>query len=51
MDHLQERFEALEQRTHTVARQLRWWRGMACGLIVLGLLTWALPSGTAQDAG
>jgi hypothetical protein len=33
MDHLHERLEALEQRTHTVERQLRWWRGLAwwCG--------------------
>ena len=45
MDHLQTRLEALEQRTHTVERQLRWWRGLACGLLVLALLTWALPVG------
>jgi hypothetical protein len=50
MDHLHERLEALEHRTHTVERQLRWWRGLACGLIVLALLTWALPSVTAQDS-
>jgi hypothetical protein len=50
MDHLQTRLEALEQRTHTVERQLRWWRGLAGGLLVLAVLTWALPSGTAQDA-
>ena len=49
MDRLQERLEALEQRTHTVARQLRWWRGVACSLIVLALLTWALPLSTAQE--
>jgi hypothetical protein len=48
MDHLQQRLEALEQRTCTVARQLRWWRGLACALVGLGVLTWALPSGTAQ---
>jgi hypothetical protein len=35
MDHLQTRLEALEQRTHTVARQLRWWCGLACALLVL----------------
>ena len=31
MDQLQTRLDALEQRTHTLARQLRWWRGLACG--------------------
>jgi hypothetical protein len=49
MDQLQTRLEALEQRTHTVERQLRWWRGLAGGLLVLAVLTWALPSGTAQE--
>jgi hypothetical protein len=49
MDHLHERLERLEQRTHTVERQLRWWRGLACGLAVLAVLTWALPSGTARE--
>ena len=28
MDHLHERLERLEQRTHTVERRLRWWRGL-----------------------
>jgi hypothetical protein len=50
MDHLQTRLEALEQRTHTVARQLRWWRGLACALLGLAGLTWALPAVTADDA-
>jgi hypothetical protein len=49
MDHLQTRLEALEQRTHTVERQLRWWRGLAGGLLVLAVLTWALPVVTADD--
>ena len=49
MDLLQQRLEALEQRTHTLARQLRWWRGLACGLLGLAVLTWALPTGTAQE--
>jgi hypothetical protein len=48
MDHLPERLEALEQRTHTVERQLRWWRALACGLAVLGLLGWGLPLGLAR---
>jgi trimeric autotransporter adhesin len=49
MDPMQNRLEALEQQTDTVQRQLRWWRGVACGLIVLALLTWALPAGTAPQ--
>jgi hypothetical protein len=49
MNHLQTRLEALEQRTHTVERQLRWWRGLACGLLGLAVLAWALPVGTAQE--
>src|ERR1700752_2033324 len=56
MDNLRERVEALEQQTkakeahtRTVERRLRWWRGMAGGLLVLGLLSWALPSGKAAD--
>jgi hypothetical protein len=48
MDSLQTRLEALEQHTSTVIRQLRWWRGLTCTLVGLGLLSWALPSGTAQ---
>jgi len=50
-----ERFEALEQRTehlqqhtHSVERRLRWWRGIACGAIVLALLGFPLQSGKAQ---
>jgi hypothetical protein len=49
MDQLQTRLDALEQRTHTVERQLRWWRGLAGGLLVLAVLTWALPVVTADD--
>ena len=49
MDHLQSRLEALEQRTHTVERQLRWWRGLAGGLLGLAVLTWALPAVIAQE--
>jgi hypothetical protein len=51
MDHLQTRLDALEQRTHTVERQLRWWRSVACGLLGLAVLTWALPAGTAPEQG
>jgi hypothetical protein len=49
MDHLQTRLDALEQQMHTVTRRLRWWRGLAGGLLVLAVLTWALPLGTAQE--
>lgn len=64
MDNFRERFEALEQQTeqlkqhtqaleahtHTVERRLRWWRGIACGIVMLSLLSLALPSGKAADA-
>jgi hypothetical protein len=53
---LQKRINALEHQTetlvqhiHTVDRQLRWWRGLSYNLVVLALLTWALPSGSAND--
>jgi hypothetical protein len=49
MDHLQTRLEALEHRTHTVERRLRWWRGLDCGLAVAGLLGWGLPLGLARE--
>src|SRR5215813_15440639 len=55
MDNFRERFEALEQRTEqlqqhtrTVERRLRWWRGIACGAIILALLGFPLQSGKAQ---
>jgi hypothetical protein len=50
MDSMFERLETLERQTRTVARRLQLWRGLACALVVLGLLTWGLPSVTAQDA-
>src|SRR5215471_4967869 len=57
MDNFRERFEALEQRTEhlhqhirTVERQLRWWRGIACGVMLLGLVSMPLQSGTAADS-
>jgi hypothetical protein len=49
MDPLQTRLDALEQQMHTVTRRLRWWRGLAGGLVVLAVLTWALPLSTAQE--
>jgi hypothetical protein len=57
MDHLSERLATLEQQvhmltqhTHTVTPQLRWWRGIPCGMLVLSLLSWVLPSHQAPDA-
>ena len=57
MEHLVTRLDALEQQvhtltqhTHTARRQLRWWRGVACGLVVLSLLSLTLLSGKAADA-
>jgi hypothetical protein len=38
----------IEQWTHIVERQRRWWRGLACALVGLGLLTWGPPSGGAD---
>jgi hypothetical protein len=49
LEALEHHIQTLQQQTHTVARQLRWWRGLACGLVVLALLPWALPSTTAQE--
>jgi hypothetical protein len=49
MDHLQSRLDALEQQMHTVNRRLRWWRGLACGLVGLAVLAWMLPAVTAQE--
>src|SRR5215510_4750671 len=62
MDNFRERFEALEQQTEqlrhethalkahtrTVERRLCWWRGIACGVIVLALVGFPLQSGKAQ---
>ena len=55
-DNFRERFEALEQRTEhlqqhirTVERRLRWWRGFACGVVLLALMSRSLQSGTAAD--
>lgn len=50
MDNLRERVETLEHHTRTVEQRLRWWRGIACGVVMLSLLSLALPSGKAADA-
>jgi hypothetical protein len=49
MDNFRERLEALEHQIHTLARQARWWRRIACGLLLVGLVSLPLPSGIAQD--
>jgi hypothetical protein len=63
MDNFRKRFEALEQQTEqlqhetqaltahtrTVERRLRWWRGFACGVVLLALLSRSLQSGPAAD--
>jgi hypothetical protein len=47
--HWQHQTHALAAQTRTLTRQLRWWRGLACGLAVLGLLGWGLPLGLARE--
>jgi hypothetical protein len=49
MDNFRERFEALERRTQMVQQRLRWWRSLACGMVVLMLLSLALPVGKAAS--
>src|SRR5215831_13312357 len=60
MDNFRERFEALEQRTEhlqqhtrTIERRLRWWRGMASGVLILslGMLGLLLFPTLVQSAG
>jgi len=55
MDNFRERFEVLEQQTEQlqqhprmVERQLRWWRGMAYGVLLLSLVSLA-PLSQAAD--
>jgi hypothetical protein len=56
MDQLRERLDALEHQLHilhqqsrAVQRRLRWWRGLACGIAIVGLLGWGLPLGLARN--
>ena len=49
MDNFRERLDALEHQTHVLARQARWWRGIACGFGLLALVSLPLQSGTAAD--
>jgi hypothetical protein len=54
MDNVRERFEALEQQmnvlrvqTRTAERRRRWWRGFACGMVILSLRGWGFQSSHA----
>jgi hypothetical protein len=56
MENIHDRIAALEQQmnimsahTRMVERRLRWWRGIACGLLIVGLISLPLPSGMAQE--
>jgi hypothetical protein len=56
MDELHARLDALEHQVHTlhqqayaIDRRRRWWRRLACGLVVLGLIGWTLQAGTAPS--
>jgi hypothetical protein len=51
VDSFHERIAALEQwtaqlhqQTRTVERRLRWWRGFACGMVILALRSWGLQA-------
>jgi hypothetical protein len=53
---LRDRLEALENQTQALAhqtraaeRRLRWWRILACGLLVMGPVMLPLVGGTAQE--
>jgi hypothetical protein len=55
MDNFRERLEELEQQTkameahtRTVERRLRWWRGIACGVVMLALFE---PGATIGQSG
>jgi hypothetical protein len=46
---LEHQIDALISRAHVIERRLRWWCALACGLLVLGLFSFPLPSSTAQE--
>ena len=48
-ERLQHQTQALEAYTRIIERRLRRWRGIACGVALLGLVSLPLPSGTAAD--
>jgi hypothetical protein len=47
---LEQQTEQLKQQTHALARQARWWRGIACGVTVFALGGWGLQAGNTADA-
>jgi hypothetical protein len=49
MDNFRERCEALERRIQMVQQWRCWWRGIACGMVVLMVLSLALPVGKAAS--
>jgi hypothetical protein len=56
IESLRDRLEVLENQTQASAeqmrsaeRRLRWWRILACGLLVLGLVILPFAGGTAQE--
>jgi hypothetical protein len=51
LESLRERIEALEQHARRTEKQLRWWRGLTCGAVVLSLYSLPLVPGTAQEGG
>jgi trimeric autotransporter adhesin len=49
IEKLGERLEAIEHRARMMERRLRWWRILACSLVVVGLVILPLVGGTAQE--
>jgi hypothetical protein len=56
IESLRDRLEALEKQTQALVHQtradkqrLRWWRMLACGSLVLGMVMLPLVGGTAQE--
>ena len=49
VEKLRDRVEAMEHRAHMIEQRLRWWRILACALLVLGLVILPLVGGTAQE--
>jgi hypothetical protein len=49
IEKLGERLEAIEYRAQITEQRLRWWRILACGSLVLGLVILPLVGGTAQE--
>jgi hypothetical protein len=47
LEALVQQTKAMEAHTRTVARRLRWWRGITCCVVLLGLLSLAPPSAQA----